>query len=143
MDRNAVELKGTDRSGPVEARRRIGGAECARRRRSPRGKVWARSEASAARLRINAASVGSEFTSLLTPTYWASSESWESDAELNRRFALQTQADRHWFLTASRSNLRHGFRRGSSNGAAAQTAGYSPSTTPSCVLLPKLMEWKS
>ena len=96
--RNGVDLRGDGRLRFRRGRATEWGPEHARRRRSPRGKVGAWSEASSARLRFIAVNVDSEFKSLVTLTYRTNAESWESDAERNRRVIRRSQVDRHRFL---------------------------------------------
>jgi hypothetical protein len=72
--------------------------EYSKRPHGYRGRIGGWSEASARRLAFVAANVDSEFKSLLTLTYRARAETWECDADRNRRIIQRAQADRHRFL---------------------------------------------
>lgn len=96
--RNGVELRGDGRLRFRRSRPSEWGPEYAIRSHGRRGSVGGWSEASARRLAFIAANLDSTFQSLLTLTYRARTEAWESDAERNRRVIRRSQADRHRFL---------------------------------------------
>ncbi|MFN8588740.1 MAG: hypothetical protein U0704_13180 [Candidatus Eisenbacteria bacterium] len=70
-----------------------------------RGGVKAFSIASRKRLELIAASAANEFRSLLTLTYHALSESWETEPARNARVVRRSKRDLNRFLSAMRRRL--------------------------------------
>ncbi len=105
--RNGVQLRSDGRLRFKRSRPSEWGPEYALRPGGARGKVGGWSEASARRLAFVAANADSTFTSLLTLTYRARTDAWESDAERNRRVIRRSQADRHRFLRCLHGELGH------------------------------------
>ena len=96
--RNGVELRGDGRRRFRRGRACEWGVEYAKIPHGARGRIGGWSEASARRLAFVTANVDSAFKSLLTLTYRARADAWESNAERNRRVIRRSQADRHRFL---------------------------------------------
>lgn len=105
--RNGVELRSDGRLRFRRSRPSEWGPEYAIRSHGRRGVVGGWSEASARRLAFITANADSTFSCLLTLTYRARTEAWESDAERNRRVIRRTQADRHRFLRCVHGELGH------------------------------------
>ena len=76
-----------------------------RDRKARRGRIHRWSKASARRLRLIALNAGAEFRSLVTLTYRARTEDWESDRERNLRIVQHSKADLHRFLRCLRKYL--------------------------------------
>ena len=96
--RNGVELRSDGRRRFRRGRPSEWGVEYAKIPHGARGRIGGWYEASARRLAFVAANVDSAFKSLLTLTYRARADAWESDAERNGRVIRRSQADRHRFL---------------------------------------------
>ncbi len=76
-------------------------------RGSQRGMVQAFSRAAQRRLAFAAANVEGRFRCLITLTYHANVESWEDDAERNRRIALRSKRDLNRLMSCLRGQLGH------------------------------------